>query len=467
MNNSLRLWFGVLGALVASAPLGAQITNGGFESGDFAGWTADPNWAIADDSRQWYSGWHGKHWAWSGGQGETAAGKLRSKPFVLDQDFVRVMVAGWNDAVGDEKARRWNYVTLNLAHDGREIDRVWAPNVLRFVPAFLDGSGHRGEKVYLEAVDDSDQNTYSMFCIDGVQTVPASAAAPLPSLPAFDPQKSLQLEDDRYLVEVDRSHGTITRIRSKKDGIDLIREPRLADNFRFTLPIPGKEPWQTLEANYLWGNRQKLSSYEAEAKKLTLRWDKPLVNYLDEKYDVSAVMGIELIEEGVLFTLKIDNATPYEIGEVFFPIFGGIQGLGDAKWEMKSTLLRRPVNATGIEREEIFRVFTNMSWLGDQGPERFYAFPQDVPKPWMAFSLPMRNRSLSLRTHDPSNRPQVLRLELIPGNSGVVREDGNWPRPSELKGQPVGVSLCFAAFANHPPQKAYQAPPVVLSVQSK
>jgi hypothetical protein len=460
MKNSLRLWLGVLGVLIAAAPLGAQITNGGFESGDFVGWTAEPNWVIADDSRQWYSRWQGKHWAWSGGQGEAATGKLRSKPFVLDQDFVRVLIAGWNYAVGDEKARRWNYVTLNLADDGREID-------LRFVPAFLNGSGHRGAKVYLEAVDDSDQGTYSMFCVDGVQTTTVTATAPLPSLPAFDPQKSLKLEDDRYLVEVDRSHGAITRIRDKKGGVDLIREPRLADNFRFTLPIPGKESWQTIEANYLWGNRQKLSAFEAGAKKLTLRWNKPLVNYLGEKYDVSAAMGVELIEEGVLFTLKIDNATPYQIGEVFFPIIGGIPGMGNAGWQMKSTLLRRPVNADAVASEEIFRVFTNMSWLGDQGPERFYAFPQHVPKPWMEFSLPMRNQSISLRAHDPSNRPQVLRLELIPGNSGVEREDGNWPRPNELKGQPVGVSLCFVVFANHLPGKAYQAPPVVLRAQSK
>ena len=56
----------------------------------------------------------------------------------------------------------------------------------------------------------------------------------------------------------------------------------MADNFRFTLPIPGKEPWQTIEANYIWGTQQKLSSFDASAKKLTLHWNKPLMNYLGE-----------------------------------------------------------------------------------------------------------------------------------------------------------------------------------------
>ena len=67
----------------------------------------------------------------------------------------------------------------------------------------------------------------------------------------------------------------------------MIREPRLADNFRFTLPIPGKNPWETIEANYIWGNQQKLSSFEANEKKLTLQWGKPMVNYLGGKIPVS------------------------------------------------------------------------------------------------------------------------------------------------------------------------------------
>ena len=160
-------------------------------------------------------------------------------------------------------------MTLNLA-SGRELDRVWAPNTTTFVPAILDGSGYRGQTVYIEAVDDAEEATYSMLCIDDVRTVfasfPEPPSGPLSPLPAFDAHKSLKLEDDRYLVEVNRANGTISRIRDKQGDLELIREPRLADNFRFTLPIPGKEPWQTIEANYIYGRQQKLSSFDASAR---------------------------------------------------------------------------------------------------------------------------------------------------------------------------------------------------------
>jgi hypothetical protein len=122
----------------------------------------------------------------------------------------------------------------------------------------LDGSGHKGKLVYVEAVDDADQKGFSMFCIDDVRTVPNpyGPARPVAPLPEFDARNSIKLENDRYRVEVNRANGAITRILDKAGKLELIREPRLAGNFKFTLPLPGKEPWETIEANYILGNDQ-------------------------------------------------------------------------------------------------------------------------------------------------------------------------------------------------------------------
>jgi hypothetical protein len=139
-----------------------------------------------------------------------------------------------------------------------------------------------------------------------------------------------------------------------------------------------------------------------------------------------------------------------------------VQGIGMTGLQLKSTELVRPVNAHDVATTDVFRVFSNMSWLGDQGPEQFYSYPQDVQTPWAELFAAKLNRSVYFGMNAKPARSPVLRLELIPSNSQTVREDGNWPRPSELKGEPVGVSLCFADFANAPPGKTYQAPPVLL-----
>ena len=67
-----------------------------------------------------------------------------------------------------------------------------------------------------------------------------------------------------------------------------------------------------------------------------------------------------------------------------------------------------------------------------------------------------------MSTRDKLRRSPVVRLELVPGNSQTIRDDGNWPRPAELKGQPVGMSLSFVDFANAPANQVYEAPPVLI-----
>ena len=445
-----------------TTPAAGAIVNGGFESGDLTGWTADPNWCADRNTCGEYRGWEGSSFAWSGGRGEAATGRLKSKPFVLEGDGVRLLIAGWNTGPGAN--RSWNHVALKGA-DGTEIDRRTPLNSLTFAPVLLDGSGHKGEIVYVEAVDDADQNGFSMFSIDDVRMIslPPSQARPLEPLPRFDDRKSVKLENDHYRVEVSRASGAITRILDKAGALELIREPRLAGNFKFTLPLPGKEPWETIEANYILGEGQPLSSFDVHGRKLTLLWRAPLTSRTGEKYDVAAVMGIELEGEAVRLTLRIENKTPYQIGEVFFPILGGVTGLGNTHRELKSTGLVRPVG-TGVASSDVFFLFANFSGLGDQGAEQFYLYPQDLAEPWMELHNPGLHRSVYLASHDRADRSKVLHLEMLPGNAETPRLDGNWPRPDELNGLPAGVLIAFVEFANCPPGETFEAAPVVLQV---
>jgi len=464
MNKTLRLALAAAITLSLALPLCADITNGGFETGDFTGWTADSNWKIMDNGSLWYSGWHGKYWAWSGGKSEAAVGKLTSKPFALDKDAVQIMISGWASIHGTGKPRRWNYVTLNLADSGKEIDRVYAPDATVFVPAILDCAAYKGKLAYIQAVDDADQDTFSMLCIDDVKTIsqPAWYKQPAPPVPTFDARKSVRIEDGRYRVEVSRRNGSITRIYDKKGGLDLIREPRLAESFKFTLPLPGKEPWQTIEANYIIGSQQKLASIETGSNKITLRWGKPLVNYLGEKYDVAATQTIELTPNGVLMNLRVDNPTKYQIGEIFFPMLGGVTGIGKTMRQLKTTQFVKPASADSASSSEIFRVFANGTSWGDVGPEQVYTYPKDMPEPWIEFYAPKLGRSAYFGSHDPADREKVLRLEMKPGISATTREDGNWPRPEELRGEPAGVVVSFVHFANSPAGKVYNAAPVLV-----
>lgn len=427
-----------------------------FEGGIPADWKADPNWTVDNNSAGgWYANWQGGRYAWSGQGGETATGRLRSPLFMLDKAGVEVLTAGWADVQG-RTWNRWNYVTLNL-EDGTELDRVYAPNTTTFSPLVLDGSGHRDARVFLEAVDDAPEGSFSMLCIDAVRTVDLPDA---PGPESFDPGEYIHMENDSYIVEAGRTNGVIARIFDKKGGLDLVLEPRLAGNWTFALPIVGKEAWTNTEANRIEGTSQLLTGHTLADDTLTLRWDGPLVSVFGIFYDVAVEMTLKLENDQVVFGLSIDNRTNLEIGEVYYPVIGGTNGLGTRTHQRLATVRTVPVT-TGADAQRIYHTFANMTPFGEVYPEQIYVYPHTLSMPWVHLYSPQLNRGVYLGAHDPVRRIKGVQLLQQPGIASN-RSDGNWPRPEELEGMPAGVSLNFVHFAYQPPGERFTATPVVL-----
>ena len=171
---------------------------------------------------------------------------------------------------------------------------------------------------------------------------------------------------------------------------------------------------------------------------------------------------IELADGGAVFNLTIENRTPYQVGETYYPVLGGIQGLGKNREQLRSTEFVRPAADGSAAKADIFRTFATMASLGDTGPEQFYAYPETLPEPWIALQSTKLGKSVYLGSHDPTDRQKVARLELIPSSSGTTREDGNWPRSNELKGLPVGVEFSYVDCLGGAIGKDYQAAPVLV-----
>ncbi|OHB79282.1 MAG: hypothetical protein A2V98_06525 [Planctomycetes bacterium RBG_16_64_12] len=277
-------------------------------------------------------------------------------------------------------------------------------------------------------------------------------------LPAF--ADTLTLENDRYRIELSRPNGAIRRVYDKVGQLDLIQEPRLADNFKFTLPLRGDAAWQSTEANYILGKDQRLTACRQDEGGLHLQWDGPLTSVFGKPYDVSVTMIIRLVGEGVQFNLQVRNVTSHEIGELFYPILGGSLGLGRHADQRKQTELVIPLS-TSVETSKIFHTFTNHSWLGVFGPEQYHSYPDKLSMPWVELYQPALDRAAYFGAHDPVPRFKVLHLEQCPGVAGD-REDGNWPRPAELGGLPGGVKISVVHFPYHPPGETFTASPVVL-----
>ncbi len=271
--------------------------------------------------------------------------------------------------------------------------------------------------------------------------------------PATGEGGTIDIESDYYLVRVDAGNGAIVKLLDKKGGIDLITEPRLADNFRVLLPLPD------LEANYIVGPQQKLTSHHQGNDSLELTWQGPLRNPKGD-FDLNVAMRIKLNGPSIEFSLHVENHTSHQVAEVWYPILGGFTGIG----EREDSIEMIPV-AGGSSRTELFREFQGRAPGGGLGVtyvEAFWTYPNPMPMPWIGLYNRKLKRGIYFASHDRICRFKAVRFELHPG-IGSRQYHGNWPRPDELdRDTPLGLKLHWTHFPYTKAGETFAGPPVVV-----
>ncbi len=148
-------------------------TNGGFELGDWSGWTVDGTafGGVPFDNGQGagIAGWTGNYYALSRVGGEPATGTLTSETFAFGTtDTISFLVGGYSGWA--PASNNWNYVALKRASDDSEIDRVWAPQTTgSMVEHSFSSATNIVENVYIEVVDNADTNGFAWIMVDDFQ----------------------------------------------------------------------------------------------------------------------------------------------------------------------------------------------------------------------------------------------------------------------------------------------------------
>jgi hypothetical protein len=261
----------------------------------------------------------------------------------------------------------------------------------------------------------------------------------------------LRLADRTYRVEVAPRNGAIRSLLDRTTGADLIAEPRLADSFRLLLPLPGRR------ANYIAGSAQRLTSARRQGDGLLLRWNGPLRSG-SGRYDVSVEMRITLAEGGLRFECDVENRTGLPLAEVWYPILGGLRGLGGPAHRAATRVLIPFGYAQEVR--ELFRDSGACECLGITGAERNYDYPGQMSMSWASLYNPEADAGFYFAAHDPLARRKTLRFAIEPGVAHQ-RAGGDWLRPDETAGRPLGVTLHWAFFP-YTTRGVFRGPPVVL-----
>jgi len=267
----------------------------------------------------------------------------------------------------------------------------------------------------------------------------------------------IRLENAYYAISID-PQGKIVSLVDKAGGYDLIAEPRLAGNFKLLLPLPG------YECNYLDGCEQPPSSCEQGPDSVTLRWDGPLHNEKGD-FDLAVTLRVALTGETVQFNCDVRNGTEYQLTEVWYPVLGGMRGIGPAEAQRDTMVLAPTSNSVWLQ--PLFRDFGNTrgETLGVTGAEHSFSYPGLICMPWVSLYHAELDRAVYFAALEETPRVKLIRFYLDPGIA-ETRAGGNWPRPDEVSELPLGLSMNWTHVPFTKPGETFSGATIVLQAHA-
>ena len=264
---------------------------------------------------------------------------------------------------------------------------------------------------------------------------------------------NLVLRNDLYLLEFDAANGALIRLRDEAAGCEVITEPRLADSFRLLLPLPD------MHANYVLGSEQALTSWQVSASHAVLHWAGPLKNGRGA-WDLDVTLRVELAGEAVVFQMEVANRSAVRLTEVWQASIGGMTGLGGDEATRRRTEAMLPVGQ-GHWNRDVFINFGTRECLGLTNAEQRFAYPLQMSMPWLSLHNRQTGRALYCAALEKAPRTKLVRLALMPGVAHD-RKGGDWLRPDEVGGQPIGLTMNWVNVPHTPPGQTFVGPRIVL-----
>ena len=262
---------------------------------------------------------------------------------------------------------------------------------------------------------------------------------------------TIALDNGKVRVEIEEEHGRIVRVSHTGLGIEVVTEPRLAENFRLLVPLPGRR------GHHVAGRDQRLTDAQQDGMSCRLSWRGLSSDGGD--LDIEVTQMIRLDGDDITFQTEVANRSPREVEEVFSVVLGGMGNHAErTDWRAHFP------NPSGKGEEwPCYDTFPG-SYLGPAKPVWCRMYPGQMSMPWIDIYHAEDNKGFYLGNHDPEVRHSILWAELTPFTThGGPRGDGQyWPDPRHLGEEPAGMALAWNSIPFLRPGGTWQGPPVTL-----
>lgn len=242
---------------------------------------------------------------------------------------------------------------------------------------------------------------------------------------------TLTLENEHFRVAVNPSNGVLTSLYVKANATELVAEPRLADSFRISMPLPGDL------SHYIEGREQKAASAERIGDTIQVTYNS--ITSAKGSFPIKITTKISLEKDTLRFSSRVTNGSAYPVVEFWYPRIGGMQKFGSDR----EARLSIPA-VTACDEVTPFARFPSPGSFGAEAAEwsRIYGrYEQGMP--WWDLFDAKSDTGLYLGYHDPIFRLSSWHTYLYPV---VAKPDGTWLTPEQTEGRPIGIVFSHVRF---------------------
>jgi len=275
------------------------------------------------------------------------------------------------------------------------------------------------------------------------------------SILAQSAASSRTIETPVATLRISKQTCDLLGVHWKNPDLELIREPRLGENFRILLPEKG------YEADYFYSRDQKVSGIAASPNGVVCTYDS-LTN-ARETVQVKVRYRMQVIGQQIQFSIEVDNPTGRPLAEVMYGILGGQQGIGD-RLDTESMLPGANANLG----PRLFTQFQGGGYGGGNLGIRYdaasFPYPGRLSMGWMDVYNRKDDVGYYYADQDPDTRLTLLEVEMRPFGKSAVAGD-SWPTPEEAQGYPIGITTGWLDMP-YLREGTFKAGPVALEVHT-
>lgn len=125
---------------------------------------------------------------------------------------------------------------------------------------------------------------------------------------------SIELNTKSMRLEFDEETGAVYRITALKTGWDIMNSRESGLSWRIMIPLS-----EELRNNNALGEKQRLSSYQADEDRIVFRWDR-IHSERGGEHEISVVLTIRSEGRQAVYEMEIDNRSALYGGKCILPV---------------------------------------------------------------------------------------------------------------------------------------------------